>query len=157
MDNGQVPVHTYTSQEPNAAIQIQVEAEPCHLAEYISKDPFTLHEVVHHQKWQREQVQNIRNSKVENKHVDVPQFLPVVPQKLQAQSIGYQTDDEYRDVDRRQESACEVKVDLRTSFIHYLADGVSQTRFSLSFIWKQIYSLCDSQSISCSKSLPLFQ
>lgn len=120
MDNGQVPVHTYTSQEPNAAIQIQVEAESCHLAECFSKDPFTLHKVVHHQKWQREQVQNIRNSKVENKHIDVTQVLPVVPQRLQSPSISCQTDEEYRDVDRRQESVFKVETDTRTEFLHFV-------------------------------------
>lgn len=59
MDNSQVPVHTYARQEPDAAIQIKIEAEPCYLAECLSENPSTPHEVVDHQKWKREQVENV--------------------------------------------------------------------------------------------------
>lgn len=59
MDNSQVPVDTYTGQEADAAVQIQIEEESRYLAERLSKNPSTLHEVVHHQKGNRQQVQDV--------------------------------------------------------------------------------------------------
>ena len=59
MDNRQVTINTYTSEETNAAIQVQVEAESCYLAEDISKDPFTPQSMVGNQKWECEQIKNI--------------------------------------------------------------------------------------------------
>lgn len=114
VDDRQVPVHTNTRQEPDTSIQVQVEAESCYLAEGVSKNPPAAHEVVHHQKRKRKEVQKIRNSQVEQKHTDVPHFLPLLQERLQPPAISHQTDDEHQDVNRRQESAREAKVDTST-------------------------------------------
>lgn len=92
MDDGQVPVHADTSEEPNAAVQIQVEAESCYLARDFSKGPSAVVEVVKHQKWEREQIQKICKSKVEDKHFDIPKVLPVVEQRFESPSICAQSD-----------------------------------------------------------------
>lgn len=79
MHNGQIPVDTNTSEESNAAIQIQVETQSCYLAECVSKGP-KIHEVVHHQKRERDQVQDVSKPQVEDEHVDIAQFRPFIHQ-----------------------------------------------------------------------------
>lgn len=121
MDNSHVPVHTDTRQEPDAAVQIYIEAESRYLAERMSKNPSTPLEVVDHQEWKRKQVENVGNPQVEHKHTDVTQFFPFLGQRLQSPTISQQTDEEHRDVNRRQESARETEADARTgTVIHCL-------------------------------------
>ena len=101
MDNSQVTINTYTSEETNAAIQVQVEAESCYLAEGVSKDPLTPQSIVGNQKWECEQIQNICYSEVENKNVNELQFLPVVVQGFQPKAVCNHANYEYCDINTR--------------------------------------------------------
>lgn len=124
VDDGQVAVDADAGEEGHAAVQVQVEAEPGHLAEGLPEDPATLHEVVDHQEGKRQQVEDVRDSQVEHKQVDVAQFPPVLQQRLQAPSVGQQPHQQHRDVNRGQEPAREVKADQRTGAgIHGVLEG----------------------------------
>lgn len=123
VDDGQVAVDADAGEEAHAAVQVQVEAEPGHLAEGLPEDPATVHEVVDHQEGQRQQVEDVRDAQVEDKQVDVAQLLPVPQQRPEAPTVGQQPHQQHRDVNGGQEPAREVQVDARTEAgIHGVPD-----------------------------------
>lgn len=56
VDDTEVPVNADACEEPDAAVQVQIEAEPGHHAECVSEDPFAFIEVINNQERQTKHV-----------------------------------------------------------------------------------------------------
>ena len=100
VDDAQVPVDADTREEADAAVQVEVEAESGHFTEGGSKSPFALLRVIVDQKGQRKNIQQVRYSEVQHKHVDVSHILPALVHTPETTDIENRPKDEDQDEHR---------------------------------------------------------
>ena len=97
VDDAQVSVDTDTREEADAAVQVEVEAESGHFTEGGSKSPFALLRVIVDQKGQRKNIQQVRYSEVQHKHVYVSHLLPALVHAPETPDIENRPEDEDQD------------------------------------------------------------
>lgn len=119
--DAQVPVDTDASEEADAAVEVQVEAEAGHLAERLTELPFAVPRVIVHEEGQGEKVQQVRHSQVEHEDVDVSDFLPAGVHASQPPDVGQRPDDEHSDEHGRQNGMRKVNVDGLADFVREIS------------------------------------
>lgn len=93
----QVPVDADAGEESDAAVEVEIEAEPGHLAESLAELPVAVARVIVHEKRQGEQIQQVSHPEVEHEDVDVSDVVPTGAHASQPPDVGQRSDDEHSD------------------------------------------------------------